>query len=382
MRWLIVTSLALAAAVASPTAGGTAPGDPEAVCVSQEYADPDGSGGIVLQLCDGSYVQQPAGSRLEQYAECGPDGTVSLVTQWRDGWTYQPLPGQACPAARADGPHSVPLPRPTPAQDPSACRAEVTWDGFQGRAGSSTVFGRGRAYNPCPEALDVVIHLYGEAEPAGAPVVDAPAVYLPGLGAGQAKPLYVPIAEGQRAASFSTQHWSAPSGRRDERWCLAPDKCLTADLRLFGALAALESTGEGRQWLAVAQEQRITLDRGNLEGDLFGEWDPDNKILTISRQLDPYASEQAAALAHELRHVVDDLAGKPYAPAAQCLEREEDAYRQQVQFWTRFWGNKLPPDISSFHRAMNELTAASAGDPSAFHDIVVRLKAEACRQAR
>lgn len=71
---------------------------------------------------------------------------------------------------------------------------------------------------------------------------------------------------------------------------------------------------------------------------------------------------QAAVLAHELRHAMDDARGN-LGSGATCLANEEAAFLAEGTIWSSLWDGNLPRPINRLEDQLNEIVTLMDRDP-------------------
>jgi predicted Rdx family selenoprotein len=232
----------------------------------------------------------------------------------------------------------------------------------------------GTITNSLGEPMNVEINLIALAAEDGAPVGDAPTLYISEIAPGASQPFTVRVPTTQPAESWRILVASQPSYLQQNLFLdVGTTSGLDVDPSLIGAAQTLR-TVEGGEWLLrVAAENGVSIRSAGTPSNVLGAYLPDEDLVVISSGLNLYSSQvRAAVLAHELQHAASAAAGELPQTPEQCLQFEAQAFGREADVWNNLWGGFLPPDTNPVVAELNDITTTMASDPAAFTQTLIQ----------
>lgn len=156
-------------------------------------------------------------------------------------------------------------------------------------------------------------------------------------------------------------------------------ECLETDPWLRQAVEVLQGLEQGQALLQMAAEFGVSLRRATLPDDLLGRYEHSTRTVTLDGRLDDVSDwERAAWLAHELQHAADHAAGLPRRDPADCIGREEDAFRREAHVWLQLWRSHLPEAQDQFQQDLNQIARVMIQDASRFTEELAEVYRHQC----
>ena len=243
-----------------------------------------------------------------------------------------------------------------------------------------TATGNGVASNPCDQIVGMMVDVYTVSTAGGQVIADAPTVFLSNVPPNG----YTAFSYRVLAASPATsaQIGFAWFGGSPQDWLcvdVGASKCLNVDPWLKSAIAELGTLDEGQALLRSAADFGVRIERSGTGASLLATYTPATRMIAIDTRLDNYSSRvRATVMAHELQHAADDAAGQIGPSSTSCYRAEEMAFRRQAQVWADFWHNRLPPNVDSVHKMLNDITLTVARDPAGFTQSLIATYQSEC----
>ncbi len=228
--------------------------------------------------------------------------------------------------------------------------------------------GQGSVQNPTGEAMDVEIDVAAYGAPGGAPLMDAPTVFVRGLAPGESRPIGVQVMTRSDVGSWKWRVYSRSSTVRGSTLAdVGTTRPLNLDPALAGTVDALRSV-DGGDWLVrVAAENGVRVRRAPTPDGVLGDFQPDPGLVNVSTQLDSSSAwVRSAVLAHELQHAASAAAGVMPATSRQCLNFETEAFQRQAAVWSALWQGHLPGDVDPMHTELNDVAVTVVQNPQLF----------------
>ncbi len=245
------------------------------------------------------------------------------------------------------------------------------------RSPGGTWVGQGTVRNPLSQAMDAEINVIGFNK--GAPVTDAPTLFVRNLAPGASQPVEVLVPSAAEVDAWQTRIASRPVAARGDPLDVGTSRGLIVEDGLVGTVAELRKV-EGGEWLVrVAAENGITIGEAAAGPGILGAFDDREGIILINSALDDSSAwVRAAVLAHELQHAADAAASLLPETTAECLRFEAHAFQRQSTIWTQFWQGSFPEAVDAIHEELNDVAFTVAHDPETFASILARRYRSEC----